>query len=263
MPKVMVSGRGGSGKSTLVALLAKELRRESQVLVLDADESNLGLNVMLGIERPKQSLLDSIGGKSAVMNKMRVLFQSDFTEKVNLFEENLTIERLTPEAISRDDSLTFMQVGKIQHSMEGCACPMGVVARDFLNHLELDEGQWALVDTDAGVEHFGRGILEGANLILIVADPSWEAVLMAKKAASLSKEADKPFWVVLNKVDAESDSLLRELLAQEGLEALAALPYSSRVVQYNLVGSPLPTDDMRMELKRIIDTLKDWVSGSA
>ncbi|MCL6477336.1 MAG: zeta toxin family protein [Peptococcaceae bacterium] len=50
MYKVIVSGRGGSGKSTLVALLAGELSNRERVLVVDTDESNLGLGKMLGLE---------------------------------------------------------------------------------------------------------------------------------------------------------------------------------------------------------------------
>ncbi len=262
MPKVIVSGRGGSGKITLVALLARELQREAPILVLDADESNLGLSAMLGMRPPEKSLLDSLGGKPSVMEKMRALFQSNFREKIGFFEGNLDIQGLPKEVISVNGHLTLVQVGKIQHSMEGCACPMGVVARDFLNHLNLGEGQWVLVDTDAGVEHFGRGLLEGTDMVLIVTDPSREAVVLAKKAASMATEAGKPFWIVLNKVEAETEPLLRELLAREGLEELAVLSYSSQVVQSNLTGSPLSSEELRVELERIIAFLEGWWKGS-
>jgi CO dehydrogenase maturation factor len=50
MPKLLVCGRGGSGKSTLVALLAQCLGEEGKVLVVDADESNLGLGTMLRLQ---------------------------------------------------------------------------------------------------------------------------------------------------------------------------------------------------------------------
>lgn len=51
--KVCVCGKGGSGKSTLVALLAGAFRRlEKQVIVLDSDESNASLYWLLGIENP-------------------------------------------------------------------------------------------------------------------------------------------------------------------------------------------------------------------
>lgn len=66
MPKMLVVGRGGSGKSTLVVLLARRLGEKGRVLVVDADESNLGLGVMLGIETPAKTLMDYLGGKPAL-----------------------------------------------------------------------------------------------------------------------------------------------------------------------------------------------------
>jgi len=53
MAKLVVCGRGGSGKSTWVVLLAKSLLSKGKVLVVDADESNLGLPLLLGIDPPK------------------------------------------------------------------------------------------------------------------------------------------------------------------------------------------------------------------
>jgi len=40
---------------------------------------------------------------------------------------------------------------------EGCACPMGALARNFLKNTETTPEDIVLVDTEAGIEHFGRG----------------------------------------------------------------------------------------------------------
>ena len=51
--KVAVCGKGGSGKSTVTTLLAKELaERGRKVLVIDSDESNYGLSRQLGVDLP-------------------------------------------------------------------------------------------------------------------------------------------------------------------------------------------------------------------
>ena len=63
--KVMISGKGGSGKSTLSALLARALhQRGFNVLLVDADESNLGVQRLVGINSP-ESLMNRLGGKKA------------------------------------------------------------------------------------------------------------------------------------------------------------------------------------------------------
>lgn len=255
MPKVIVCGRGGSGKSTLVALLAAELGHKNQVLVLDADESNLSLGAMLGLEAPTQTIMEGLGGKPAVFEKMRIMFDSDFNEEARFFEGDLTVEGLLPERAGGKGPVYFARIGKIEHSMEGCACPMGAVARSFLKNLSLEEGQWVLVDTEAGVEHFGRGLLEGADAVLILTDPSLEAVMLAKKAAGLAREAGKPFHVVLNKVDAETEPQLREMLVRSGLEVLASLPYSQELTRANLSGEPVPPDLLQASLDLVIASM--------
>jgi len=51
--KISVCGKGGSGKSIVVTLLASEAKaRGYRILVVDADESNSGLFRMLGFDRP-------------------------------------------------------------------------------------------------------------------------------------------------------------------------------------------------------------------
>ena len=44
MKKIIISGRGGCGKSTLTSLIARKLSEENKVVVIDLDEGNLGLN---------------------------------------------------------------------------------------------------------------------------------------------------------------------------------------------------------------------------
>lgn len=67
MTKVFICGRGGSGKSTITAMLAKFLVSEGmRVLVIDADESNRSLYKMLGLQAPKSTLMEDLGGGVAV-----------------------------------------------------------------------------------------------------------------------------------------------------------------------------------------------------
>ena len=52
--KLIVCGKGGSGKSTVSALLASAyVRRGRNVLVVDSDESNFGLHKQLGLPLPE------------------------------------------------------------------------------------------------------------------------------------------------------------------------------------------------------------------
>lgn len=253
MPKIVISGRGGCGKSTLVTLMAKELKEQGKkVLVVDSDESNLGLGAMLGIEPAEKTLMDYLGGKPTVMDKLMTQIKEETNEKANFFMENSDLNSLSPEFVSWNESMALMQIGKIEHTLEGCACPMGAIARDFLNHLEVREDQWVLIDTEAGVEHFGRGIVEGADYVIMVVDPSNDAVLLTEKAAKLTEEAGKKFGVVLNKVDEETRLILEEMLSTKNIAVKGTLPYSSTLAQTNLLGESLDMPSAIEELDKVI-----------
>ena len=179
IPKILVSGRGGSGKSTFVSLLAQKLKKNGRkILVVDSDESNLGLNKILGIKKSKETLMSNLGGKIAVRDKLMEIVQKGETN-LNIFDE-MSLDELSSEYVCWDENLGFLEIGKIEHAMEGCACPMGALSRDFLNHIKIKKGEWILVDTEAGIEHFGRGVLEGVDIIITIVDPSEDAILLAK-----------------------------------------------------------------------------------
>lgn len=251
MPKIIISGRGGSGKSTLVTLLTKRLKEQGKVLVVDSDESNLGLGGMLGIEPAKKTLMDYLGGKPLVMGKLRAMLQKENSEQIEFFADS-DLDSLSSEFVHWNGSGGLMQIGKIEHTMEGCACPMGAIAHDFLKHLVVGEREWVLIDTEAGVEHFGRGIVEGADAVLVVVDPSNDAVLLAEKAVKLTEEAGKNFGVVLNKVDDKTMHILEEMLEAKDLKIKGVLPYLPGMAQTNLRGEPLEANSANDELDKLI-----------
>lgn len=68
--KIAICGKGGRGKSSTTALLAKALvRAGKRVLVVDSDESNYGLHHQLGMELPKD-FTAFFGGKKNVLKDM-------------------------------------------------------------------------------------------------------------------------------------------------------------------------------------------------
>ena len=261
MPKVIISGRGGSGKSTLVTLLAGTLAGDRDVLVIDADESNLGLPAMLGMEPPEKGIMESLGGKPAVGQKLMKSIQSQGEEKVSLFEEEMPVGGLPADVASVSGRIRLARIGKIDHPMEGCACPMGATARAFLNALTTGEAEWVIVDTEAGIEHMGRGVLEGADMVLMLVDPSHEAVLLADKAGDLAKEAGKEFGVVISKADDELRQVLEARLLERSLEVLGAVPTSEEIAGANLNGEPLDGRSLEADLRSVVAAIEEKVSA--
>jgi len=236
--KMLVCGKGGCGKSTVAALLARALHRQGrQVLLVDADESNLGLYRMLGVDMP-QPLLDSLGGKKGF--RAMTAPGSGLGGPPALFPRDLRFADLPGDCVADADGVRIMSVGKIHHFGEGCACPMGRLFRMLFGALKLEPDDLVIVDAAAGVEHFGRGLDGQCDHIINVVDPSYESIMMAQRVTGLAREAGLPVSVILNRT---TPDLKKEITgALDGAVIIGSLPDSEAVFRRNLRGEPLDVD---------------------
>jgi len=228
--KISVCGKGGSGKSTVVMLLADAARRlDRRVVVIDSDESNSGLFRMLGFQNPPAPLMEMVGGKSVLKKKMH---------QPGLLEQpEITVEDIPAEYTRVTDGLVLISIGKILQSLEGCACPMGVLSREFLKKLRLREKEMALVDMEAGVEHFGRGIDEGIDRVILVVEPAFESVNIAQKIQELAGAMNKVVQTVLNKMPSEEVSKKMEKEIQDRrLNLIGIIPHDPLIFEAGLEG---------------------------
>jgi CO dehydrogenase maturation factor len=245
--KFVICGKGGSGKSTVSALLAREMaRRGNKVLVIDTDESNFGLYKQLGMEQPKD-FMDSLGGKKGLSERLRKFMRSEGKEKLSILEE-FSIEDIPQELVVGDDGIKLVAIGKIHDYGEGCACPMGVLAREFLEKFKAD-GMQVIVDTDAGIEHFGRGVEAGCDKIIVVVDPSYESVQLSGKISEMGSKIKKPVFFVLNRMNDDSKELT-DLVDKEKM--LGEVPFDRNVFRACLKGDRVPEIE---EIKGIVDRL--------
>ena len=234
--KAILCGKGGCGKSTISALLARACeKRGMNVLVVDADESNFGLHKQLGLPLPKDFTL-FFGFKKGI-------FQ-DGAEDV--FADGWTFNDLPAEYVSREGALRLMAMGKIAQAGEGCACPMGVLTKTFLEHLKLSDNDIVIVDTEAGVEHFGRGVDRFADAILMIADPSYESIQLAGKITAMGESFGKPVYLILNKTDEQQSGMMKEALP-EGAEIIATIPMDREILMSGLRGEALTVVPQQIE----------------
>ncbi|GAB6095712.1 P-loop NTPase [Desulfatiferula olefinivorans] len=232
--KIIICGKGGSGKSTVSVMLARALaRRNYRVLLIDADESNLGLHRLLGVDAPTV-ILDSLGGKRGMRERLKDPLTG---ERVDLFEPDLAWDALGRDCVAEADGVFLASVGKIREAGEGCACPMGRLSRDILSRLRIGERDMVVIDTSAGIEHFGRGVDAHADLIVGVVDPSYESVLLSEKIRAMADKERIASCFVLNRIDARGEGLLRAEM--KAAPPVASLPFSDAVFQAGLTGEPV------------------------
>jgi CO dehydrogenase maturation factor len=227
--KILVCGKGGCGKSTVVALLAKEMAiRKNKVLVIDSDESNIGLHSRLGMEKP-DDYMNYFGGK-------KLLF-----EKTKEMKNTLRLDDLPGDYLTEKGNIQLLSMGKIYQFGEGCACPINALSSKFLEVLDLRDGEFLIADTDAGIEHFGRGVEKGVDILLVIIDPSRESILLAKKISELGEQVDKPVYYILNRIaDQQTKDFLLNSIDRE--KVIAIIPENKEIFISGLAGSEFNMD---------------------
>ncbi|MCD6274142.1 MAG: P-loop NTPase [Deltaproteobacteria bacterium] len=236
--KIIICGKGGSGKSTITALLAQALQeRKFNVVLIDADESNLGLHRLMGVSAPV-NIMDNLGGKKEFKKKMNSPLSGGIGE---LFRDNMKIDEIPADCITQRSGISggikLLSIGKIHTSGEGCACPMGVLSKMILSKLALGDHDIILIDTGAGVEHFGRGIDLKCDLILSIVDPSFESFMLAKKMANMADQAEIDLFFILNKVD---DNVIEAMTAGIDQErVITKIPQNKSIFLKSLEGREL------------------------
>ena len=78
-------------------------------------------------------------------------------------------------------------VGKINDPFQGCACSLADVTRGLVARLSLMDNEILLIDMEAGVESFGRGVERSVDLVLSIVEPSFESMALAKKIVYLNR----------------------------------------------------------------------------
>ena len=256
--KLSVCGKGGSGKSTIVTLLANEAQaRGYRVLVVDSDESNSGLFRMLGFDHPPVPLMELVGGKESLKQKLG--------QPNVLAETQIATKHIPEQHLLKRNGLRLVAIGKIMQSLEGCACPMGVLSREFLKKLTLEEDELAVVDMEAGVEHFGRGVETSIDSILVVVEPPLESLDVAQKIHHLASGIGiKNVWAILNKLPSdEIGNRLQTELHRRNIPVVGGIHFDPEIFSLSIEGR-VPTNGIAMEeIKDVLDLILARVTRHA
>ena len=236
--KILISGKGGSGKSTISVLLAKALKSAGHpVLLIDADESNLSLHRLLGAPAP-ENLMKKMGGREGVREKLPRSKAAPADDR--LFAKDLSLDDLPESTLTGIDGIKLLVMGKIEHFGEGCACLIGSLSRTLLSKLQEKDHTYVIIDAEAGIEHFGRRVDAACDLIIGVVDPTHESFSMATRMAQMAAAAGVDIRYVLNKVDQRVERIMDAKV--DFTRVIARIPNHEAIFTASLEGHPLETD---------------------
>jgi CO dehydrogenase maturation factor len=220
--KIAITGKGGSGKTTVaagLALIIKEQNRE--VIAIDCDpDMNLGLS--LGF-----SNCDKIRPISEMKNLIAERTEIENVDKPQtFFKLNPRVEDIPEKYAVENNGIKLLVMGKINKAGGGCMCPENTFIRSLLRHLVLNKNQTVILDMVAGTEHLGRATAKAVDAFLIVVDSTTMGISTANRIKKLSAELGiKKIFFIGNKIRFEND---RDFLKEEiSGEFLGFIPYSN------------------------------------
>ena len=252
--KVAFVGKGGSGKTTLAALLARHLVRSgAPVLAIDAD-INQHLAGALGMSEDEAAAIPAMGAHLALIkdhlrgtnprirsaaSMVKTTPPGSGSRLVRVTESSPVFDRLSRQVAG----LRLLATGPFSDDDLGVACYHSKVgaAELLLNHMVDGPGEYVVVDMTAGADAFASGMFTRFDLMVLVAEPTLRSVSVLRQYRHYARDHDVAIAVVGNKVHAQEDV---DFLGEHAGESLLTWLGTSSMVRAMEKGRPTSLDDL-------------------
>ena len=227
--KLAISGKGGVGKTTLSALLARYLVAQGkEVIAVDADpDANLAAALGLGdqpitpISEMTELIEERTGSKGGYGSYFKINPEvADLPERFSVVENGLRL----------------MVMGGVPAGGSGCICPESAMLRALVTHLLLHRDQHVILDMEAGVEHLGRATAKAVSSMVVVVEPGMRSVQTALVVKRLAADIGiESVSAIVNKV--RDESVVSRVAKQLGdVPLVGVIPYNDQTALADLEG---------------------------
>ena len=213
---IAVSGKGGSGKTPLAAIIIRLLHDQTKraVLAVDADPNSC-LGQTCGVE--------PVGTIAEVREKSAQGRPSNSgSDRVRSFEYGIQ------QAITEANGFDLLTMGRPEGP--GCYCAANNLLRTFLDKLS-SAYEFVVIDNEAGMEHLSRRSTNHVDLLCIITEPTPLGTMTAKRISGLAKQLPisvKNVGVIWNRTE-----INRKL---ENVEVFGCVPYDKAVFDASMQG---------------------------
>lgn len=228
---IAVSGKGGTGKTAVTAIMAKILTegdRRRKILLIDADPAG-GLTHALGV--PVEMTIGEI--REDVIRTAR---KGDREEKKQIAN---TLDYMIMEALAELKSFSFLAMGRPEAT--GCFCPVNDLLRDAIETL-LENFELVLIDGEAGLEQINRQVIRSVDSLLIVTDPSRRGIQTAVSIKGIVEThqlmKSHRMALVMNRVRGTMEAV-EEAAREVELKLAGCIPEDENITRHDSMGKPL------------------------
>ena len=241
---IAIAGKGGTGKTTIAALLIKLLREQGRgpILAIDADPAS-NLNAVLGLplERTVGDIREDSGEKARSGRLEAGVPKQDLLD----YEINASI--------IEGEGVDLLAMGRPEGP--GCYCAANTMLRTIVDRISASYDV-VVIDNEAGLEHLSRRTTRDVDVLLVISDPSVRGLTTAGRIIDLIDELKTKVGthhLIVNRANGHIGPQLMQVVRQRDLKLLATIPSNETLARLDAEGRPVievPDDNVVCELLR-------------
>jgi CO dehydrogenase maturation factor len=223
---IAITGKGGTGKTSISALLIKLLSEKGTVLAIDGDPSS-NLHMALGL--PLEETIGSI--REGMLDRKAV-------ERSGMPKPDY-LELKVREALVESGKIDLLAMGRPEGP--GCYCAANNWLRGSIDRL-AGNYDYVVIDNEAGMEHISRQTTRDVDILLIVSDPSIRGITAAERMKDLIGELRSRvgrIGLVVNRVRGGMPPQIVKAVEATGIDLITAISEDTNVLDLEINGKPL------------------------
>jgi CO dehydrogenase maturation factor len=249
---VAIAGKGGTGKTTVAALLIKLLSKKGVVLAVDADPST-NLNQALGLSLEDNNTVGRIR-ENMTEDVSKGRFSPTIAKQEYLFSKIM-------ESLVESKGFDLLAMGRPEGP--GCYCASNEFLRVSLDKLVKDyKYNYIVMDCEAGMEHISRQTTRDVDVLLIMSDPTIRGITTAARMKDLIGELRSKIGkvgLIVNRVKGELSPEIEKAIDESGLHVIALIPEDPNMAGLEMKGRPiteLPQESpLQLKVKEMVEGL--------
>jgi len=235
MTTIALAGKGGTGKTTISALLIRYLTEEQNgsILAIDADPAT-NLNMVLGMEMGA-----TVGG---IREDMLTQVQSSGALAGSMpggMSKQEYLDYQVQMALEEGERVDLLVMGRPEGP--GCYCAANQMLRVIVDRLGKQYDH-IVIDNEAGMEHLSRRTTRDVDVLLLVTDPTQRGLVTAKHMADMVpglKIGVGRVYLIVNRLRGEMPAPLAQAIEETGLELIGTVPEDLETAEFEFTGRPL------------------------